>query len=297
MEQDPISQLRQRIAQGAKIVVSPTINTDNMSHVLIQIIWGIDETDSNNTAIPIKVTLPYSDELKKFLDSDEIKDSIFCPKMRGIALIDIVDYSKKSIEIQAVLLMTLNMSLLACYNHPLFNSEDVELVIPTGDGCYLVFHERVNDRFLRLVLIFFRKFKSLLGSLNQSAGCSNLPQNENFLRIGCDLGVTDFFIDVNQSRNCYGPGMNETARVLSCGTSKLKNDDKNSNDSVFLGASLHPQACSLQKKYSKIEMDYLGYLSDKHCVSRDVYWMRNIPKNFVFTGEDINNFLRVPSET
>lgn len=297
MEQDPISEMRRLIELGAKIYGIQKINADTVPELEIMQIQGIDENDPMNTAIPVTIRLPYSIELENFLNSNEVKDSIFSPKTRGIALVDIVDYSKKSIEIQAILLMTLNSTLLACYNHLMFNSEDVELVIPTGDGCYLVFNERANDNFLPLVLIFFSQFKRLLALLNRSAGCTNIPQNENFLRIGCDLGVTDFFRDINQSRNCYGPGMNETARVLSCGSSKLKDDDKNSNDSIFLGASLYAQALSLQKKYPKIAVDHLGYLRDKHCASRDVYWMCNIPANVVFTADDIKKFLRVPSET
>lgn len=296
MEKDPIDLLRKIIDRGAKIYGIQTINVGTVPEIEMKLIMGIDENDPQQTATPATIRLSYSTELKNFLDSDEVKDSIFSPKTRGIALIDIVDYSKKSIEIQAILLMTLNSALSACYNSPLFNRKDVELVIPTGDGCYLVFNERVNDRFLILALIFFREFKRLLALSNRSAGCSNTSKNENFLRIGCDLGETDFFRDINQNSNCYGPGMNETSRILSCGSAKLKADDKDSRDCVFLGASLFPQASTLKEKYPKIRLDHLGYLQDKHCVSRDVYWMRNIPKTFVFLADDVNFFLGLPSE-
>lgn len=289
MEEDAVKLFKQLIEFGGKISSLPSDSDETLSEIGIEIIAGIDVEQSELTAIPIHINLSNSKEIWTFLRSKVVKDAVYSPTTRGIALFDIVDYSKTSMEVQAFLLMVLKCSLLKALNHPIFNKTDIELVISTGDGCYLVFNELANDRFLDLVLIVFTNFKRQLAFMNEKAGCPNTDSNQVYLRIGCELGETDFFLDVRDNKNCYGTGMNEAARILSCGQSKLKNED--TRDSIFLGERLITQANRCKAKYNKVEIKCLGNLSDKHQKTRKVYWMKPLPKNLVFLGDDIQRHL------
>lgn len=228
--------------------------------------------------------------MKEFLAGDFVKDAIYNPTPRGIALVDMVGYSRGSTAVQSFFLMVLKCAIKRSVTFPVLKQEDVELIIPTGDGCYIVFNELSNDNFLMAVLRIFCEFKRVQNLMNQMSGCPTKENNETYLRIGCELGETDFFYDINDNKNCYGVGMNEAARILSCGQSALEDEKVESRDSLFYGESVAPQAERIRHNYTAInktlEINDLGALPDKHGKTRKVWWMRNLPRHFLFVSND-----------
>lgn len=282
MSIDVVEKIRVLLELGGKI---SKIN-DTGSEIDIDIITGLDQTGSELEAIPITWRLPASKELKEFLDCDFVKDATYNQTVRGIVLIDMVGYSKGDTPVQAFFLTVFKTSIKNTLKPPFFNRENLQLIVPTGDGCYIVFNECLNENFLSYVFPIFAEFKRIQRLMNEKSGCPVSENNEIHLRIGCELGETDFFYDINKNKNCYGDGMNEAARILSCGQAEV--GGRASRDSIFFGEKVANQAERLRHQYSatghEMEITNLGLLYDKHCKSRNVWWMRNLPQHGLHIG-------------
>ena len=282
MSEDVVEKIRVLLELGGKI---SKIN-DTGSEIDIDIITGLDQTGSELEAIPITWRLPASKELKEFLDCDFVKDAIYNPTVRGIVLIDMVGYSKGDTPVQAFFLTVFKSSIKNTLKPPFLDRANLQLIIPTGDGCYIVFNECLNEKFLSYVFPIFAEFKRIQRLMNEKSGCPVSGSNEIHLRIACELGETDFFYDINKNKNCYGDGMNEAARILSCGQAEV--GGRASRDSIFFGEKVANQAERLRHQYSatghELEITNLGLLHDKHCKSRNVWWMRNLPQQGLHIG-------------
>ncbi len=173
------------------------------------------------------------------------------------------------------------------------NRKDVEQIIPTGDGCYIIFNEKLNDRFFNIVFGILGNFKVIQKKFNQFSRCPNDENNEIYLRVGCELGETDFFYDLNSQKNCFGVGMNEAARILSCGQKHLKENEDNSDkeDVIFLGEKVLPQAQTVYDHYSKstpeVSLTDFGVLEAKHQQKRRVWCFRGMSKNLAFFDQNM----------
>ena len=95
-----------------------------------------------------------SHPIEQYLKSDEIESIKYAPKERGLLLIDVVGYSKYDTLGQAAIISIFKQSLdSALLTAKIFSEiKVIEQIIPNGDGCYVVFSEQINDRFLRIVL-------------------------------------------------------------------------------------------------------------------------------------------------
>ena len=221
------------------------------------------------------------------LESKQFKDSLFSPRERGVLLIDVVDYSKYDILYQSSVLSIFNQALkYSLQKFRKFSGENcLEQIIPTGDGCYMVFSECVNDYFLKAVYMLFSEMNNMQDTL---IGKYSDPPNKcekMDLRFGDSIGQTDFFYDPAGRKNCYGTGMNETERILSLGRKQAEsisaNASDNTVDSFFVDWSLREQAEELvnilNEKGHLTELVDLGIISDKHGLERSVGWLRHLP--------------------
>jgi hypothetical protein len=79
--------------------------------------------------------------------------------------------------------------------------------------------------------------------------------------------------------------MNEAARVLAYGQKDAEEKYKGEStfDTIFFDQTVYDQAKPfidwLQKIKQEIELVELGYIADKHGMTRKIWWIRNLPKH------------------
>ena len=250
----------------------------------IQIIEGIVFTKDEPDILISKYNIDFTDKLKKFIVSERCQDAIFNPKKRGVILIDIVDYSKGNSLYFASLLTIFNTVL----NHIVLKLDNinklVEQIIPTGDGCFLVFNETTNSSFFQIVLIIINEMNNYQDKILKKFYKKQNTDNKLHIRISCTLGETDFFYDISGNRNCYGIALNEAARVLAAGQKEIliNYPNENSLNTVFFDDTVLGQANSLIVKLHKNSLYYpsiknLGYIADKHMIKRQIWWLKDLP--------------------
>ncbi len=256
-------------------------------HSYVSIIRGVDGTISPPEVLVTKYKVKKSTQLDNFIANDFVQHAFFKPTNRGVILVDIVGYSKGNTLLQSAFLVAFQNAL-----HEIISVQEIytkgnfiEQIIPTGDGCYLVFHESLNDRFLKAAFGILSSMHVTQNRLLKEMGKDFKNDKERItLRVGCELGETDFFYDLSGNRNCFGVGMNEAARILSCGHKNVETSfpDKSNDNTLFIGENVINQAKLLFDWLKQIspgtDLKELGSLTDKHGMSRNVYWMYGFSK-------------------
>jgi|GEM_PF-1729900 len=256
------------------------------AEITVRVVAGIDLTPHPPELLLLKTTLKRSVEVENFLNSPLAAAAILRPVKRGIILVDIMDYSKGDTVMQAAFLSIFQLAIKEQLRlqRTFAKDEFVDQIVPTGDGCYIVFHESVNDRFFRVVFGLLSSMNVVQNRILKAIGRDHKSGKRVDLRVGCEIGETDFFFDISGNRNCFGPGMNEAARILSCGEAAIQKrfPDHPTGGSIFLGANVHPQARALHQWLTSIQpgtrLRPLGNLKDKHHSSRNVWWMTGVSK-------------------
>ena len=285
---DVISRIQSMITYGCKVL--DVENKDGFIH--ISVIKGIEIVSGDPAALVNKEKYTLTDELADFLKSTEFISAIYSPKRRGIILIDIVGYSKFENLHQCALLTLFSRTLkqnieIFGLNLP-FNP--IEQLIPTGDGCYIITDEKIVDRFYRIgfglpALLHVTQNQILLREFSKNHKTGDRVQ----IRISCHVGECDFFTDVSGNRNCYGDGLNEASRILSCGQKAAEEQypcDK-TEGTVFLSNEVNKAAEStIRYMNDKLNLGVLnidlGLLPDKHGKTRQVWWVHNLHKYSAF---------------
>ncbi len=265
---------------------------------------GIEKTDSNITICcilgvraSVKGLIVESfeyeriPELEALLQEEEIQHHIFQPSMYGILLIDIVGYSLFPTIGQAALLAILQQTIESAKIGLAVGARGkiIEQIIPTGDGCYFIFDKSLTKRFLRFALALLSGLRIDQEILLEEAGLPiNADDTINILVAGC-IGELDFFTDLAGNRNCFGVGMNEAERILTCGKKellRLGQTQEKINNTVFIHENILEQARFIQfalDSTTEPAICDLGILADKHGMARRVYWMNNFSKNVALT--------------
>lgn len=265
------------------------INNIDREKKSIELIGAIDY---NKELIMVsKLEIDNLENYSHIIDSPEFKNSIFKKQNRGILLVDIVGYSKGNTEYQAAILNLFNQGFSRALNVILMpkNYPLVDQIIPTGDGCYIIFNEIVNDRFIRVALFIMSSIRALENDWMLQNKLDPKNQNHLSLRIGATFGELSYFTDISGKRNCFGEGMNEAARILVYGQKDF--EDKfpklNSNDSIFFDESVLNQVNLLFPELKKLNKDCalydLGLVNDKHNKQRNIYALVNLPERMAFT--------------
>lgn len=161
--------------------------------------------------LPYIVQVENNEETKNFLNSLNSLNENYILKTRtkGFILFDIVNYSKLELKFQIGILARVS-SILNDNNgfHP-------EKIIPTGDGAYLVFVEDYTPRLVENAIKILRSIKDYNSKAQES--------ERIYLRIAIHTGEVDYFVDLANGWNLAGPGMNDTARILSAIPSDRRN--------------------------------------------------------------------------
>jgi len=249
----------------------------------VEIIEGIVFSKHNPEILVSKYNIDFSVSLKKFIKTLKFQDALYKPKKRGVVLIDVADYSKGDSLYFASILTVFNTLINNIINLLETKNKLVEQIIPTGDGCYLVFNETMNNDFFKIVLMIINEMNKLQSSILRKFSKKSTFYNKLHLRISCTLNDTDFFRDVARNRNCYGIGLNEAERILDSGQNEvlLKYPEQHSLDSVFYDETVLDQAKNLlielkEKSNYKPEIQNLGPLTDKHGIKRNIWWLKNL---------------------
>lgn len=259
-------------------------------------ILTMDVNTNPPTVLCDSIEIDNSSEIEQYLKSKEVESIIYAPKERGILLIDIVGYSKYDTFGQAAIISIFKQSLdLALSRVNMFSKTNMtEQIIPTGDGCYVIFNEQINDRFFGVVLgvkcEIFNFQKRWLKKLKRVDA-----DNRIGIRMACEFGEVDFFIDGAGNRNCYGIGMNETKRILCCGKKEAekKYPSRITEGTVFIGKKVLDQANIMvdhmknSLNVSNVEIIDLGELVDKHEEKRNVWWLTGLPNQIAYTFRSI----------
>jgi TolB-like protein/class 3 adenylate cyclase/Tfp pilus assembly protein PilF len=130
----------------------------------------------------------------------EIKKEIEL-KIAHVLFIDIVGYSKLSINDQHAAVEDLNRSVRASEQFQRAEAADRLIRIPTGDGMVLVFYTSPEAPAQCAV--------EISGALKEHLGLE--------LRMGIHSGPVSGVVDVNERANLAGAGINMAKRVMDCG--------------------------------------------------------------------------------
>ena len=279
-----VDQLKNIIENGIKIYSADEANQK------LEIIGGLEITEQKTEVLISKHKIQFDDELKEFIKTESFRNAIFNPVKRGIILIDIAGYSKGDTLYQAAVLSTFNQVIKKSLDaiKEFSNGKLIEQIIPTGDGCYIVFNEGINEKFFRALLTFNSEMNTIQNLILDRFSKDNKKCEKLRIRLGCTLNETDFFYDATGNRNCYGVGMNEAARILSYGQKESENlyPGSNSFDTIFFDETIYPQAKPLIDLFKRIKKDIelveLGDVADKHGIKRKIWWLRNMPKHLAF---------------
>ncbi len=213
--------------------------------------------------------------------SSKFEHALYNPIFKGVILIDVADYSKGNSLYFAAILATFSKLINTLIKKLKDEDALLDQIIPTGDGCYLVFNEKLNNSFFKIVLIILHEMNELQNQILKKYSKDRHHINKLHLRISCTLNEIDYFYDVAGNRNCYGLALNEASRILKLGQNFIYQNypEGNSLDSVFFDKTVLAQANSLDKKLQKNHkvksiINYLGKVTDKHGLDREIWWMK-----------------------
>src|SRR5256714_3052000 len=139
----------------------------------------------------VKVELPMSAEIKKEIQLE----------IAHVLFIDIVGYSKLSINDQHAAVEELNQIVRASEQFQRAEAASSLLKIPTGDGMALVFYTSPEA--------------PARGAVEISRALKDHPRLQ--LRMGIHSGPVSGVVDVNNRPNLAGAGINIAQRVMACG--------------------------------------------------------------------------------
>jgi len=274
-----LSGIIKNIRSGIKVI---QVDKENRE---VKFIECVMRQDNETKPYYISLQLDQDAAFDQLLESKEFKDALFDPKDRGILLLDVAGYSRYDTLYQAAVLSLLNQAIRYALHKfkTMIGKKCLEQIVPTGDGCYIIFNECVNDYFLKVAYAFYVEMNKVQDQLNGKYSLQPSACEKMYLRYSCTVGETDFFIDPTGKRNCYGTGMNEAERVLKLGQEGLRKIKHESlaYDSFFLDKRLHSQAeelmSQLREEGQGPYLEELGTVTDKHDNSRNIYWLHDLP--------------------
>jgi hypothetical protein len=232
-----------------------------------------------------------SPELTAFLATPEIQQKLFRPSQRGIVLVDVAGYSKFDTRGQSGILTILYEGLqLAKFSSELFSrGPSIDQIIPTGDGCFIIFKPASSDRLLQSVFSIQSSFYCHQKGLLRMRGKQHL--NVLGIRLACHVGDVDFIIDSAGSRNAYGTGLNEAARILQYGPPALEKQlgGEAPTGVAFFSKALDSQARPIidffdrrPSRAGQVKFIDLGRVRGKHDLELELRCFTNIPNHFGF---------------
>lgn len=257
--------------------------------VLITVVRGLSLGDAP-LVLADTIRTDASLELDAFLASAEIQQKLFSPSKRGVVLIDVAGYSRFDTRGQSAILTTFYEGLqLAQFSNDLFSRDpSIDQIIPTGDGCFVVFNPDVTNRILQSVFSIQASFYCHQRRLLKRFGKSNI-QEVLGIRLACHVGEVDFIIDAAGNRNAFGTGLNETARILQYGRPALKEKlgGEDPTGVAFFDKELDSQAKPIIEffdhlKKEQVKLVDLGTVKAKHDLQLELRCFTHLPNHVGF---------------
>lgn len=283
-----VKRIESMIEQGCKV-----LNVEEVGeYIYITLTKGIDVSKEVPDVLAHKEKYAKTDEIMQIVRSKPFVEAKFEPKSRGIVLVDIVGYSKFQTLEQSALLTLLKRSIkqnlgLLRIGIPF---DPVEQMIPTGDGCYIITREEVADRAHRIAMAlptFFQVTQNQI--LEREFDRDHKYGGRVEVRVGCEIGQSDFFYDLSGNRNCYGDALNEAARIAAYGQGAAEKQfpGESTEGTVFFGEKAYEsarQTLDYLDTHLKlgVKIHDLGNVADKHGKARRIWWVRNLNKYSVF---------------
>jgi hypothetical protein len=233
--------------------------------------------------------LTASPEVEAYLAGAEFQKKLFRPSKRGIVLVDVANYSRYDTAGQSAILTMFYESLrLAEFSNDLFSGEpSIDQIVPTGDGCFIVFKPEVTDRVFKSVFSIHASFYALQRRLLNGAKTESAGDSIG-IRLACHTGDVDFILDSAGNRNAYGTGLNETARILHYGRDAIRKQlSEDPVSVVFYRPDLHAQADGLVRYFGhlpdvKAKVVDLGTVTAKHDHSLELRCIKDLPRHVLF---------------
>ena len=262
--------------------------TEEEDTLLFEVIAGVGSGQASPLMLVTEWRVQKTAEALDFAKSPAVIEKLYRPEQRGIVLVDVASYSNFPTVAQAGILVMLDAAIRdACRLNDLFSPPSIDRIIPTGDGCYLVFKETARDHVLFAAFNFHACFCSYQRRIRKGARCETGEGIQ--LRIAAHIGEVDWIEDPAGNRNSYGTGLNETARILDAGRSKLIDDTGTDPSSVvFYDSALDPQAKSILERVREAQMgqtrhSYLGEVKAKHDLVLDLRCFTGLPSHEGFS--------------
>ncbi len=295
MAQD-IDYLKYFLDGGSKVYKTE----EDDEYIYVSVIRGVDASLIPPDILVKKLKMNKTEELQIILSNNPH----FLPKDRGIILVDIAEYSQGNSLLQCALLVAFKNALQEILTVQGMSTKGnfIEQIIPTGDGCYIVFHESLNDRFFRVAFGIISSMRVRQNKLIKEFGRDHKTGNRIAIRVSCVLGETDFFYDISGNKNCFGSGMNEASRILTCGHEHVNKmlPAKSDHNSIFFGGNLLPQMDKLLQWHNSIcpgaQREDLGALADKHGNTRQVFWIHSFSKIMAVNLFEPSELYNLPPE-
>jgi len=253
---------------------------------IVSVVQGIANQRDSAAVLTADYPMNSSQEIDKFLSGPEMRAKMFSPVERGIVLVDIAGYSQFDTLGQGAILAAFHESLrLGDRSMGMFSANEiVDLIVPTGDGCFLILNPEYNEKALLSVF-----------SLHSSFHCHQARLMKQFdvqgdsvgLRFACNVGEVDFIVDSGGNRNAYGTGVNETARLLEMGRKgyREKHDGADPTGIVYFGDRQRSQAELLSPFLTKVADTYevdLGKIKGKHDLELNLSCFAPLPDRIGF---------------
>jgi hypothetical protein len=229
-------------------------------------------------------------QLEAYLSSPEFQRKLFSPSKRGIVLVDVAGYSKYDTRGQSAILTMFYEGLqLAKFSNDVFSREpSIDQIVPTGDGCFVVFKPEVTDRVMKALFSIHASFYSHQRRLLKHFGKANVEKVLG-IRLACHVGDVDFIVDAAGNRNAYGTGLNEASRILHYGREALRKElgGQDPTSVAFYKKELDSQAGPLIAvlmglSNADAKLVDLGSVTAKHGLELEMRCLMNLPKHVAF---------------
>jgi class 3 adenylate cyclase len=164
----------------------------------------------------------------------------------SVLFVDIVEYSKKSVEEQISLKERFNALLSEIIKDIAVNDR---IILDTGDGAAIGFLGDPEDALFVAM--------ELRDSIQNEQGDPSLPLS---VRMGINLGPVKLLTDINKQLNLIGDGINVAQRVMS-----FADPGK-----LLVSRSYYEVISCLSQEYAKL-FNYEGLHADKHVREHGIY--------------------------
>lgn len=216
----------------------------------ILIYWRAKKRRANQNARP--AVSPSSPEKAKM------------PKVTSLLGVDVVGFTKKTIDVQHKIVNVLN-GLLSNLNDFKAIQDENRLILPTGDGMVIAFYDSPESP----VLCAMALQKAI-----KDHNATKPPSEEIQVRMGINIGEILSFVDLNQRRNIVGDGINDAQRVMDFGDAWH----------ILASESIARLLINYKDSYQELLHD-AGLFKDKHGFTHHIY---NVYNNIVGNRENIS---------